>query len=334
MSQFKQDFMEQPEAVRLLLSTADDISEKSRKLDSSRVLFTGMGASLHAGSVAATFLRSLGIDSDCVEMSELISYSSPDLLKNYGTIVLISQSGESAELLRFMDDNASLLDRMTLVTNNPSSTAGKRLEREKVFPLLAGKERSMGATKTFINSILTTLLMALTWSGTRIDFSKLPESIEEAFETDVTHLVELLAGNRERILVARGYGIGVAKMARLMFAEVSKLSLVFYSGAAFRHGPLELLNDRPVVMTMNPYGETSALMEELHRDIYQKCELITLTNFQSACERSIKVSIGLPEIIAPIPMMAVLQKIANELALKRGFDPGKGIFGSKVTVKE
>ncbi len=334
LSKFLEDMLEQSEAVRSILSASDVVFEKAKSLNFERVLFTGMGASLHASEVAASFLRYSGIDAESFEMSEIITYSSQELLKRYSTIFLISQSGESAELIRFIEENKALLPSMTLVTNNEKSSAAKAFPDERVFPLFAGNERSMGATKTFVNSIVLTLMISAFKTARRLSFSDLPTRMDEALSHDLSWLAALLSEKRERILVSRGFGIGVGKMARLMFAEVAKLSLIFYSGASFRHGPVDLLADKPVVITMNPKGETYDLMQELHNDIYDKCELITLTNSREGNVKSIYVSDGLEEVLAFIPMMNLLQKTAEEIARNRGFDPGSGVFGTKVTTKE
>ncbi len=336
MSKFMYDMMEQPDAVRNLLSVAGEISEKARMLDFSRVIFTGMGASLHASDATIPYLRSHGVDAEIAEMSELISYGNATLLKKYGTIMLVSQSGESAELLRFMDDRRDLIGKMALITNNPDSSAAKKLPRERVFAVHAGLERSMGATKTFTNTIVTILMIGSSWSGSNLNLSLLPAKMEEALSVDTAELAETLSRAKTAIVVARGCGVGVGRMIRLMFAEVAKLSIVFYSGAAFRHGPVELLIDRPVVITLNPEGKTSPLMEELHQDISGKCELVTLSNFSSTSNsaKRVLVSMGLPEELSFIPMMNHLQKTAEELARIRDFDPGAGIYGSKVTTKE
>ncbi|MBN2253416.1 MAG: SIS domain-containing protein [Kosmotogaceae bacterium] len=334
MSKFMKDMLEQPEAVRKLISTSDAIFSKADGLDFDKVLFTGMGASLHASEVAASFLRSSGIDAVSSEMSEIISYSSKELIKKYTTIFLISQSGESAELIRFIEDNRDLVRRMALITNSCQSSAAKHFPDERVFLLNAGDERSMGATKTFVNSIVLMLIIAASKTERRMDFSKLPSRMEEALALDVSRLASLLSESRERILVARGFGIGVGKMARLMFAEVAKMSLIFYTGAAFRHGPVELLIDRPLVLTLNPAGATYDLMKELHSDISDKCDLITLSNSREESVETVFASEGLDEALASIPMMNVLQKAVEEIARKRGFDPGAGVYGTKVTSKE
>ncbi|HDP79093.1 MAG TPA: SIS domain-containing protein [Mesotoga infera] len=334
MSKFMKDMLEQPEAVRKLISTSDVTSAKAEGLDFHKVLFTGMGASLHAAEVAASYLRSSGIDAVSAEMSEIISYASDELLKRYTTIFLISQSGESAELIRFIQDNRDLLRRMALITNSCQSSASKHFPDDRVFLLNAGDERSMGATKTFVNSMVLMLIIAASKTARRMDFSKLPSRMEEALTLDVSWLASLLSESRERILVARGFGIGVGRMARLMFAEVAKISLIFYTGAAFRHGPVELLIDKPVVLTLNPTGATYDLMKELHSDISDKCDLITLSNSREESVETVFTSEGLDEVLASIPMMNVLQKTVEEIARKRGFDPGAGVYGKKVTTKE
>ncbi|MBN2219400.1 MAG: SIS domain-containing protein [Kosmotogaceae bacterium] len=334
LSKFLEDMLEQSEAVRSLISTSDVVSDKAKSLNFERVLFTGMGASLHASEVASSFLRNAGVDAESFEMSEIISYSSQELLRRYSTIFLISQSGESAELIRFIEENRALVPSMALVTNDEQSSAAKAFPDGRVFSLCAGNERSMGATKTFVNSIVLALMISAFKAGRSLNFSDLPVRMDEALSLDSSWLSALLSEKRERILVARGFGIGVGKMARLMFAEVAKLSLIFYSGASFRHGPVDLLTDKPVVITMNPKGETYDLMQELNNDISNKCDLITLTNSREGNVRSIFVSDGLEEVLAFIPMMNLLQKTVEEIARNRGFDPGAGVYGTKVTTKE
>ncbi|MDD4825422.1 MAG: SIS domain-containing protein, partial [Mesotoga sp.] len=191
MSKFMKDTLEQPEAVRKLISTSDVVSAKVEGLDFDKVLFTGMGASLHAAEVAASFLRSSGIDAVSAEMSEIISYSSGETIKKYTTIFLISQSGESAELIRFIEDNRNLARRMALITNNGQSSAAKNFPEERVFLLNAGDERSMGATKTFVNSIVLMLMIAASKTTKQIDFSNLPSRMEEALALDVSWLATL-----------------------------------------------------------------------------------------------------------------------------------------------
>ena len=79
----------------------------------------------------------------------------------------------------------------------------------------------------------------------RLNFSDLPTRMDEALSHDLSWLAALLS-EKGRGFLFQGFGIGVGKMARLMFAEVAKLSLIFYSGASFRHGPVDLLADKPL----------------------------------------------------------------------------------------
>ena len=170
---------------------------------------------------------------------------------------------------------------MALVTNN--RVLRQRLAK-KEFSASCGQEID-GATKTFTNSIV---IHSSHGSGLVRKRDRLLQAAgidRRGLETDALS-VELY--RQERILI-NGLWNWRGRWPDSCSPRLRNQSR-FHSGAAFRHGPVELLNDRPVVMTMNPSGETAALMEELH-EISAEMRTDNSDHFQSACERSIRVSV-------------------------------------------
>ena len=84
---------------------------------------------------------------------------------------------------------------------------------------------------------------------------------------------------------------------------------------------------------MNPKGETYDLMHELHNDIYDKCDLITLTNSRGECEINIRFRWpGRSPCFHSHDESSSENCGGNRQGI--GDDPGSGVFGTKVTTKE
>ena len=132
-----------------------DVAARLNKGKFQRVVLTGMGSSFHALHPLNLELISHGITALMVETSELVHYKNrffdPKTL-----IIAVSQSGQSAEMVRLAQTNHK---RCTViaVTNTPDSPLAKHANAA-VFTQ-AGNEFSVSC-KTYV-----TALMALKWLG-------------------------------------------------------------------------------------------------------------------------------------------------------------------------
>lgn len=334
MSIFLEDVLEQPKAIRNLLSQRKDLEKKAAKLNHERVLFLGMGASYYASLYAAIYLRSFGIDAQCRELSEFIWYDNEKLLQKYDTVFLVSQSGETAELTRFIDIFSGKLENCVLVTNNPQSFNARIFGDSRVFPISAGTEKAMGSSKTFINTILTLLLISSKWTGEELDLEKLADHVENALTINVDSLTRSLIEKKNPILVGRGFSVPILRMAQLTLAEISKMNCVVYSGAGFRHGPMELMLTNPLICLVALQGKTISLALDLLADLSTYEDVWCITNQGTTNEKSIVLKEGLTEELSSIPVIVIFQKIANDIAIEKGYKPGVGVIASKVTKKE
>ncbi|MGJ8454600.1 SIS domain-containing protein [Pseudothermotoga sp. U03pept] len=333
-SMFLQDVLEQPKALRELLKQKGTLVRMAKTLRHDSVLFLGMGASYYASLYATIYLRSHGIDAQCRELSEFIWYDSEKLLERYETIFLVSQSGETAELTRFLDLYAGKINNCVLVTNNPQSSNAKVFTDSRVFPVFAGIERAMGSSKTFLNTIVTLLIVASAWIGEELNYERLIEYVENALTLKIELFTQDLLKKENSILVARGFAIPIMRMAQLTLAEISKVNSVVYSGAGFRHGPMELMVTNPLVVVTALHGKTFGLTLDLLGDLSSYENVWCITDYDRPIERSIVIKEGLEEPLSSIPVMVILQKAADDLAVAKGYEPGVGMIASKVTRKE
>ncbi|MGB9790066.1 SIS domain-containing protein [Thermotoga caldifontis] len=334
MSIFAQDFSEQPKAVRELLTFAEEIKRKAAILQPKSVLVLGMGASYYAGLYATVYANTMGMNCRCEELSEVVWYWSENSFDLYDTIVLVSQSGETAELKKLVEKYPRIRKKSVLVTNNPNSSAAKVLGEDRVFLIHAGQERAMGSTKTFVNSIVTLLLILSQWAGKPLNPDGLDDHLESALAVDIHDYVESVAANGQLVLVGRGFSVPILRMAQLTLAEVARFNCSWYSGGGFRHGAMELMVGGIVSTFIHVEGKTSQIMARFARELSRFDGLWLISNVETIVPRCVRLKEGLTEELAPIPAIVVFQRLADELARRRGYPSGVGMIATKVTSEE
>ena len=156
---YLQDILGQPQALQdtlLGLDTSKPLNRlvtRLRRGSYQRIVLTGMGGSFHALYPATLELVDHGFNAIRVETSELVHYQDR-FLDSRSLIIVVSQSGESAEVVRLLQRNRSRAD-LIAVTNSPDSTLARCADA--VVRTLAGEEFSV-ACKTYVAG-----LMALKW---------------------------------------------------------------------------------------------------------------------------------------------------------------------------
>lgn len=331
MSLFMEDILEQPKSLEKLFSEKEKIERKVKNMNPGRILLSGMGSSYFAASYATIYLRQNGILAETKELSEVVNYSCEKLLEKYDLIILVSQSGKTIELIRFIEKYSAFKDKCILITNDLLSEGASYFTKERIFDLAAGKEKAMGSSKTFVNSIVLLVMISEIITKQKIDFTDLIGSIAEALEIDIDDYAEKFLKNDHQILIARGYGVPITGMAKLTVAEVAKIPISIYSGAAFRHGPLELLNSNPGLTILNFMGATKDKVDELIEDLPESIKPFIIGNSENS---NIVVGMDLPEVLSAIPSIIIFQKLSEKLADIKHFKAGVGTFASKITTKE
>ncbi|WIB12882.1 SIS domain-containing protein [Curtobacterium sp. MCPF17_052] len=217
-----------------------------------RVAVVACGTSLNAGQVIATALRGLGgVPTDTVVASE-----ADQAVLTPGTLVVaISQSGETADVLRALDRFADRYQVLAL-TNNLHSSLARRADA--VLDCHAGPEIGVAATKTFTAQVVvgvSAMISALVASG-RIDRSRalalvgdmqrLPGLLAGAAEASLDRIPLLVSSVRDAsgfLFLGRGAGLPFAAEGALKLKELSYRWAEAYPAGELKHGPLALVTD-------------------------------------------------------------------------------------------
>ena len=250
------DILEQPQALEETLSGLDapkalrSIAAKLNRGSFRTVVLTGMGSSFHALHPINLALINHGFTAMMIETAELVHYKKR-LFDAKTLIVAVSQSGQSAEMVRLLETNHRK-SAVIAVTNTADSPLAKAADATILTK--AGREFSVSC-KTYV-----TALMALEWLTAILcdrDLSRVREQLQRdcpavevylsGWKQHVQSLAQLLRGTRHLFLVGRGASLAAAGTGALIIKESDHFHAEGMSSAAFRHGPVEMLS-----------GETSA----------------------------------------------------------------------------
>ncbi len=299
------------------------------------VILTGMGSSFHALHPLQLELIQHGILAMAVETSELIHHQK-NLLSPETLLVTVSQSGQSAEVIRLLDLNQGK-SPLIAVTNTEDSPLARRAEA--AILTRAGKEFSVSC-KTYV-----TALAALQWLGDVVCGCDLEESrraLESAapaaqdylsrWAQHVRTLTDTLQDVRSLFLVGRGPSLAAVGTGALIIKESTHFPAEGMSSAAFRHGPFEMLGNEVFVLVFSGDNKTRDLNAGLFQDIREqrgRAEWVGADSRFAPC----KLPAALPPI-RPILEILPVQMITLALALRSGREPGRFDLASKVTTKE
>jgi glucosamine--fructose-6-phosphate aminotransferase (isomerizing) len=310
----------------------------------SPVIFTGMGSSLSAVYPAAERLAAAGRPAVAREAGELLYYGM-DSVRAGSLVVLVSQSGRSAETLALGRALRGAGIRIVAVVNDTGSPIAELAD--VVLPVHAGAEAAV-ATKTFVATFVTAhaLADALSESGERIvDVAlaiDLPTRVAglAADPELASEAAEALVGVDALVVLGRGPSFAAADYGALITKEIAALPAEPMLAGSFRHGPIEIAGPSVGVIILAPQGATYALSTRLAREtarLGSPTWLLAASAEGSDGSRSPLVVTQLPDVpeaLAPILFHVPLQHLASRLALGRGREPGVLLRASKITAVE
>ena len=331
------ELREQPEALaRLLERQADnarEVGELFRRDDVDYVLIASRGSSANAARYGQYLLgRAHRVPVAFATPSLYTLYEQPPRLK--GALVIgISQSGESPDV-RAVVEEARRQGRPTIaLTNTPGSPLAQLAEA--VLPLEAGEERSVAATKTYLNSLgaLALLFAASTRDNRALaELEGMPGQVAGQLErsaADVEALegVEAIGGGT---VVARGIAFGTAYEIALKVRELSGLLFEAYSSADLMHGPVAAVTPDWPVVAVAPSGPARASMQDAIDALAARgARLYVIGDDPNA---ALPLLPGVPEWLTPLTAVLPGQLLAKRIAELRGVDIDKPGGLSKITL--
>ncbi|TAK51966.1 MAG: glutamine--fructose-6-phosphate transaminase (isomerizing), partial [Betaproteobacteria bacterium] len=343
----QKEIFEQPQAVADTLESVASVAptlfgaDAAAALQRARsVLVLACGTSYYAGLTAKYWIESLARLPVQVEIASEYRYRDsvpdPDAL-----VVVVSQSGETADTLAALRHARALGQSSTLAICNVATSAMMR-ETQLAFLTHAGVEIGVASTKAFTTQLVALFLLAMTLAKlqgrlTAQDEQQhfrrlrhLPKALAAALalEPQVMAWSERFAAKDHALFLGRGLHYPIALEGALKLKEISYIHAEAYPAGELKHGPLALVTAEMPVVTVAP---NDALLEKLKSNMQEVRarggELYVLTDAETRIASSEGVNvIRLPEhygLLSPILHVVPLQLLAYHTALARGTDVDK-----------
>lgn len=310
----------------------EDLSQELIRINPYSVVSIARGSSDHAAQYLNYLtMAKLGLLPTSLSMSILTLYKTQLKVSN-SLGIAISQSGQSPDVvmpLNYFSENS--LGSIALVNDTHSPLA--KASRWTV-PLLAGTEKSVAATKSFIASLSASAQLIATWSQDKILLAALDylgEDLQKAQECDWSLAVDKLAGARRIMVVGRGYGLPLALEVALKFKETCSIQAEAFSAAEIKHGPQALIEEGYPLLIFATQGPTLKSMLELAEDMKARGANVILAAPGFVKEKSLTIHSTHAEELDIISAAQSFYLMIEKLSLSRGLNPDEPKHLSKVT---
>jgi glucosamine--fructose-6-phosphate aminotransferase (isomerizing) len=347
---FLAEIVGQPDAMRRAAAALDEQRETLDRIReaaavSRTIAFTGMGSSYDACYPAVNDLAGRGVPALLVDTAELLHFRRP-ILNAQTLVVIVSQSGESAEIVKLASEIAKQRMRpfVVSITNGLDNDLARRSDVK--IDTRAGQERGP-STMTFAASMATLSAMARLLAGdsvetavdrTRTAVEGAALSAERMLEDPqdlASDLAEWHGGREVMALIGRGPARAATEMGALVLKESGVMAESFEAGA-FRHGPLELAGPSMTAIVLATEPETRRLDLGLAADLVGTgANVLVVTPDGEAPKGARDVATGyLDRALLSAVSIVPVQLLAWKLAQSRGRTPGQYMRASKVTTRE
>ncbi len=247
---------EQPDKARALLDYLEHKENTQEILNllkkTSRVFLIGSGSSYNACAIGACYLNAIGR----LEATPVVAGAFAEHYKNFNpereAFILVSQSGETKDVINVLNllEKKKARNIIALVNVLGSSL---QLRVKHFLPLLTGVEISVPATKTFLNQVLTFLVLACQLARvrglksplSRQELRSLPGLLAETLNQTpgpVKELARVLKGKKYLYYLGYGLSYGACLEGALKLKEVSYIPCEAMYSSEFKHGPLAIIS--------------------------------------------------------------------------------------------
>jgi glucosamine--fructose-6-phosphate aminotransferase (isomerizing) len=333
---------EQPEALARLLErqsgAASEIAGIFGRPDVRYVVIASRGSSSNAARYAQYLLgRAHRVPVMFATPSLYTIYEQPPRLE--GAVVLgISQSGASPDVASVLAEARRQGRPTVAITNVPDSPLGR--EADAVLLLEAGDERSVAATKTYMNSLgaIAMLFAAADGPVPKSELEQMPQRLADqiALSHESPPPLGEYAEAVGATVVARGVNYGTAFEIALKIRELSGLVVEAYSPADLMHGPIAAIGDGWPVIVVAPTGPARPSVEGLVLPLLERGARIVAISDVAAVLRRARTKLPLvprvPEWLSPLTAVIPGQVTALRLAQQRGLDLDHPSGLAKVTL--
>ena len=339
---------EQPEVIKKTLNSFvidqkidfsnSNLTDDDLK-DIEQISIVACGSTYHVGVCASYVIESLAKVPVRVDIASEFRYRKP-LLKEKELVIIISQSGETADSLAALREAKKLGVKTIAIVNVVGSSIAR--EADYVLYTLAGPEIAVATTKAFSTQLIVAYLLAIKiayvkgqindkeYNSLLNELEQLSNKVQLILDKEVNNIQKIaseLSSAQDAFYIGRGLDYAISLEGSLKLKEISYIHSEAYAAGELKHGTISLIENNTLVIGVvtqeEIYEKTlSNLTEVKSRGGF----IITISPEKIDVSKVTNYKINIPETIKffyPSLTVIPLQLLGYYIAVSRGVDVDK-----------
>jgi glucosamine--fructose-6-phosphate aminotransferase (isomerizing) len=304
-----------------------------------KIMIVACGSASHVGHTSKYILEGLARVPVEVDMASEFRYRNP-ILDSHTLLIVISQSGETADTLAALREAKKMGARVLGIVNVVGSSIAR--EADNVMYTWAGPEIAVATTKAYSAQLTAMYLLAMKFAQVRgqLDDSQIEKMLGELKALPAQ--IEMILNNREKIqkfanrylaardifFMGRGIDHAISMEGSLKLKEISYIHSEAYAAGELKHGTISLVEEGTLVAAVLTQKELYKKMISNMEEVRTRGAFVMAVTVEgnTEVEKAADYVIYIPETnkyftnsLAIIP----LQLFAYYIAVGRGCDVDK-----------
>lgn len=343
------EIFDQPQAIKDTLASRlrDGFVDLSHELSLNaydiqqidKIQIVACGTAYHAGLVGKYVLEEFTRIPVEVDIASEYRYRNP-ILSEQTLVVVISQSGETADTLAALREAKKSGAKVLAITNVVGSSVAR--EADEVMITWAGPEIAVASTKAYTSQLIAIYLLAIYFAQaleTKTEdeckqmvsaLEQLPAKVDILLEQKekIEAFAHKVAEHQNLFFLGRGLDYAVALEGSLKLKEISYIHSEAYAAGELKHGTLALIEEGiPVISLATQKAIFDKMISNIQEVKARGAYLLGIAEEDDTeLQKSVDEVIYIPktmDVLTPVLAVVPLQLLAYYACLMRGHDVDK-----------
>ncbi|MCC0681804.1 glutamine--fructose-6-phosphate transaminase (isomerizing) [Clostridioides sp. ES-S-0005-03] len=340
---------EQPTGVRETLERRldnngniilDSINISKEDLDKiNKVYIVACGTAYNAGLLGKYAIEKFVNIPVITDIASEFRYSDPFVDEN-SLVILVSQSGETADTLAVLRDSKAKGARILSITNVVGSSIAR--ESDDVFYTWAGPEVAVASTKAYTTQITSLYMIALDFAikkgtitrefydGMITKMKEIPSKIQEILDNEeyIKEVAKTVVSSDHAFYLGRGIDYSLAMEGSLKLKEISYIHAEAFAAGELKHGTIALIEKgTPVIAIATQEKLFEKMVSNMEEVRARGAYVVAIAQSHNKdVEKAAEKIIYIPnsdDILSPILAVVPMQLLAYHVSVLRGCDVDK-----------
>ena len=294
---------------------------------SDHIMFLGCGTSYHASLVGGRLFENINNISTSKYIASEWAFH-PTFPGQKPFVILISQSGETADLIHCLNVIKEKNIRSLLITNTPGCTLSKGVTY--TLQLYAGVEISVASTKAYAAQVaLLALLAGAINKDPQIveDLKgtiKVIENIQKTLKEPIAEIAEEIKDHENIFFLGRSFDYFLSMEASLKLKEISYIHSEAYPGGELKHGPIALIKEGlPVIVFITDPITASSMRSNIEEVKSRGAKVYVISTRQLSIPKDSVIVDDYPYYLSSVAISSIAFYLAYYVSLKKGYNVDK-----------